>query len=330
MKFDSLPLAKAEGKILAHNISGPDGSRALKKGTALSTADLAVLEDIGQTEVYVAELDQGDLNENPAAQRVAIAASGSGLDFVAPNVGRVNIKSQFSGIFRVNRELLQEFNQFEEIAIATLLENCVVRPEQVVAKVKIIPFAVSNKNISALEQITANLGPVIHVDQLKLQNVSLILMGSASAEARIEKRFKEPIQARLEVLGSALLSVKYVSMHPGSNEVTLVEILMEMKDAGVDLIIIAGETAIMDRNDLAPRAIENAGGDVISLGAPVDPGNLLMLAYIEDLPVLGAPGCAASKKKNILDEILPRLLVGERLFREDVAALGHGGLLAGH
>lgn len=330
MKFDSLPLAKAEGKILAHNISGPDGARALKKGTALSAADLAILEDIGQTDVYVAELDQGDIGENQAAQRVALAASGSGLDFMAPNVGRVNIQSQFAGIFRVNSELLQHFNQFEEIAISTLLNNSVVHPEQVVAKVKIIPFAASNQKLAAIEKIAADQSAVIHVDKLNRQNVSLILMGSGSAETRIKERFKDPIQARIEALGSALSSVEYVILHPGANEGALIDIMLREKNAGVNLIIIAGETAIMDRNDIAPRAIAMAGGEVISLGAPVDPGNLLMLAYIEHLPVLGAPGCAASKKTNIVDEILPRLLSGERMLRGDVAALGHGGLLASH
>jgi molybdenum cofactor cytidylyltransferase len=83
----------------------------------------------------------------------------------------------------------------------------------------------------------------------------------------------------------------------------------------------------MGRHDLAPRAIELAGGTIEVLGAPVDPGNLLMLAYLGDVPILGAPGCARSRKANVIDRVLPRLMAGEHLTRADIAALGHGGLL---
>ena len=110
-------------------------------------------------------------------------------------------------------------------------------------------------------------------------------------------------------------------------EVTLAETLAQQISAGVDLIVLAGETAIMDRHDIAPRAIERAGGEVTCFGAPVDPGNLLMLAYLSDVPVLGAPGCVRSRKINVVDWVLPRLLVGDRLTSADLVALGHGGLL---
>jgi molybdenum cofactor cytidylyltransferase len=96
---------------------------------------------------------------------------------------------------------------------------------------------------------------------------------------------------------------------------------------GLELIVLAGETAIMDRHDLLPRAVERAGGSVECVGAPVDPGHLLMLAYLDETPVVGAPGCARSRKTNIVDWVLPRLLAGERLTRPDIIALGHGGLL---
>ena len=97
--------------------------------------------------------------------------------------------------------------------------------------------------------------------------------------------------------------------------------------AGIELVLLAGETAIMDRHDIAPRAVELAGGEVVCFGAPVDPGNLLMIGYVGSVPVIGAPGCARSPKRNIVDLVLPRLLVGERLERRDIVAMGHGGLL---
>jgi molybdenum cofactor cytidylyltransferase len=107
----------------------------------------------------------------------------------------------------------------------------------------------------------------------------------------------------------------------------LTELLVQRVAEGAELIVLAGETAIMDRYDIAPRAIECAGGEVTCFGAPVDPGNLLMLAYLGDVPILGAPGCARSPKANVIDWVLPRLMSGERLEREDLLVLGHGGLL---
>jgi molybdenum cofactor cytidylyltransferase len=119
----------------------------------------------------------------------------------------------------------------------------------------------------------------------------------------------------------------YVPLEDDQGEAELAEVLVNEVKAGADLIILAGETAIMDRYDIAPRAIECAGGEVVCFGAPVDPGNLLLLAYLRDVPILGAPGCARSPKVNVIDWVLPRLLVGERLARQDILALGHGGLL---
>ena len=124
-----------------------------------------------------------------------------------------------------------------------------------------------------------------------------------------------------------LRSVDYVPLEDDQGEAALAELLTQHINGGAGLVVLAGESAIMDRYDIAPRAVERAGGEVICFGAPVDPGNLLMLAYVGDVPVLGAPGCARSPKTNVIDWVLPRLLAGERLARADILALGHGGLL---
>lgn len=119
----------------------------------------------------------------------------------------------------------------------------------------------------------------------------------------------------------------FVSLDDEAGEERLAAAIGTLLGRGLDLLILAGETAIMDRHDVAPRAIERAGGEVECYGAPVDPGNLLLVAYRGAVPILGAPGCARSPKTNIVDLVLPRLLVGDRVTAADVAALGHGGLL---
>jgi molybdopterin biosynthesis enzyme len=113
-----------------------------------------------------------------------------------------------------------------------------------------------------------------------------------------------------------------------NGELELARRLQSHIAGNADLIILAGETAIMDRQDITPRAIERAGGEVECYGVPVDPGNTLLLAYLQGVPVLGAPGCVRSPMRNIIDMILPRLLVGEHLNAKEIFTWGHGGLLA--
>jgi len=164
------------------------------------------------------------------------------------------------------------------------------------------------------------------VDVLTSQSVGVILSGSTSLHQRLISDF-DPLRERIEKLGSSVTRTDFVALDDEADEAALADMLRQQVSVGVRLILLAGETAIMDAHDIVPRAVERAGGHIESVGAPVDPGNLLMLAYVDNVPIVGAPGCARSRKTNIVDWILPRLLVGDRLTRRDIVELGHGGLL---
>jgi molybdopterin biosynthesis enzyme len=202
-----------------------------------------------------------------------------------------------------------------------------VRPKQLVATVKVIPYAVPRATLARAEAAASE--GLLRVDPIPARRVGLILSGSASAEARIRRDFEAPLAARLGILGCEMAWVDFVPLDDpsASGESALAETLRKQAARGADMILLAGETAIVDRQDIAPRAIEQAGGRVEAFGAPVDPGNLLLLADLGGVPVVGAPGCARSRKVNVIDAILPRLLAGERLGRRDLASLGAGGLL---
>ena len=135
------------------------------------------------------------------------------------------------------------------------------------------------------------------------------------------------VKERIEALGSKVQAVEYVSLEDEAGEAALGEALRRVVEAGAALVLLAGETAIVDRHDIAPRALERAGGEVVCFGAPVDPGNLLLLGRLRGVAVVGAPGCARSPRENVVDAVLPRLLAGDVLTRADIVALGHGGLL---
>ncbi len=326
MKFGPVPLAQAAGKILGHNIAGADGRRLLRKGRPLTPDDVAALSALGRQSVYVAELEPGDVNENDAARRVARALAGEGLRLPGAASGRANALAARLGILRVDAERLARLNTGDGLTVATLSAHTPVRPGQIAATVKIIPFAVPEAVVTTAEAIAAEGSPLLRVDALPPRAVSLVFSGSPALRERLTADFA-PLTDRLEALGARIASVDFVPLEDETGEAQLARLLGQRRDEGSDLIVLAGETAIMDQHDIVPRAVERAGGHVEALGAPVDPGNLLMVAYLGAAAVVGAPGCARSRKINIVDWVLPRLLAGDRLTRADINALGHGGLL---
>jgi len=326
MKFGPVLVEQAAGKILGHNLSAVDGRRGLRKGRLLDADDLTLLRQAGRNTVYVAELEQGDVPEDSAALRIASALSGPGLSLSGPAAGRVNLRSEWLGVLRVDVPSLDALNELEGITLATLSSHSTVRPNQIAGTVKVIPFALSADLVRQAEELAGDREPLLLVEKLEPRKVGLVLLAAAGTRGRIETQFA-PLKERIEALGSQLIRIDYVDPGVDAAESELASALESQAKAGLELIMLAGESAIMDRADLAPRAAERIGGRVECVGAPVDPGNLLMLAYLGKVPVLGAPGCARSRKLNIVDWVLPRLLAGERLKRSDIVAMGHGGLL---
>ena len=321
-----MPLSEAEGKILGHNIAGENGQRLLRKGKPLTDEDLGKLRALGRASVYVAQMEDDDVDENKAARRVAEAVCGPGLHITGVASGRANLLADEQGILRIDVERLTKINECNGITLTTLKTHSPVHARQIVATIKIIPYAVPESIVSLVEGIASGGRPIVGVDSLPSQSVGMVLSGSNSLRQRLVSDFA-PLRYRIERLGSTISRTDFVALDDEEDETALSAMLQQHVSTGTKLILIAGETAIMDTHDIVPRAVERAGGHVESVGAPVDPGNLLMLAYLNDVPIVGAPGCARSRKTNIVDWILPRLLVGDRLTRRDIVELGHGGLL---
>ncbi len=332
MNFGPVPLSRAEGKILGHNIADQDGRRLLRKGRPLTEADIRLLQEIGRESVYVAELIDGDVGENEAAGRVALAAmaapqAGANLRMVGPASGRANLLAEGLGLLRLDPDRLAVLNEHEGLTIATLRNHTPVQARDVVATIKIIPYAIAGAVVAQVEEMCATHNePLMKVDMLTSQKVSIIFSGTPSIQERLNAEFA-PLRARIEALGSRIAATEFIPLDDEGGEALLADSLARQLQSGARLILLAGETAIMDRRDIVPRALARAGGRVEVVGVPVDPGNLLMLGYLDSIPVLGAPGCARSKKVNIIDWVLPRLLAGDYLARRDFIQLGHGGLL---
>lgn len=335
MRFEAIPLSEAKGRILGHNVAGEDGRRALRKGKPLTAADITRLAALGREKVYVAQLEAGDVDEDTAARRIATAVSGDNLRLSKALTGRANIYAAALGILRVDQERLLQLNLLDAVTLATLPNHSVVAEGKMVATLKIIAYGIPAADVREAELIGCELGvhshPLLRVDPLRPQRVGLILSGSETARENIVGSFERALRPRLALWGSELAAVDFVPLEDEGGEAELAALIRQQAAAGVGMIILAGETAIMDRYDIAPRAVERAGGRVTCFGAPVDPGNLLMLGRYphagREIPIVGAPGCARSPKRNIVDLVIPRLLAGDHLTKMDIVMLGHGGLL---
>ncbi len=318
----------ALGHILAHNLPDARGHKALNKGRRLAAADLALLRDLDLTQVTVAVLEPGDVPENEAARRLAAAACAPGAVAGGAAAGRVNLLAEAAGVVQIRQEALLRINLLDGLTIATRPAHSPTAARKRVATIKIIPFAVPEGRLAEAERIARAAGGVAGVRPLRPLAVGVVLVGSWAARQRIEQGVAPAVAGRIDDAGAQLLATRYVA--PDAERVA--EAVLALRAAGAELLIVAGETSVMDLDDVTPRGVRQAGGQIEHYGAPVEPGNLLLLAYLDDprgsIPIIGAPGCVRSRDLNIVDLILPRLLSGERLSKRDIALLGHGGLLA--
>jgi molybdenum cofactor cytidylyltransferase len=330
MRFEERPVSQAAGTILLHNLSDAGGGRVLKKGILLTGDHVAQLAGMGRATVDVAVLEPDDVHEDDAAVALAEAMQNGELFSSRPTGGRVNLRSRLDGLLEVDAGRLLEVNMLPGFALATRRQHTVVGPNQEtdnVATLKIVPYAVSRRDLDrALELATVRPG-IVEVRPFQPgRRVAMLFVAESAAQDRTHDEYLPPIQARLERLGAEVIATEAVTQ----DEPAIARAAARL--AGMaELLIIAGQTSVIHEEDTTLRALRQAGAETTLSGAPVEPGNLLALAYFPGTPTgtpaMCAPGCAKGLKRNVVDLVLPRLLLGDRLERRDVAALGLGGFL---
>lgn len=318
MNFGPVRLAAAEGAILAHSIR--NGERTVRKGTRLTSAILAQLAESGVEEVTVAVLGSDDVHEDEAAGRLAKAVAGPEVSTDAPFTGRANLHSDAAGILVVDRARVDALNHVDPaITFATLPEFAPVEAGRMIGTVKIIPFAVDRGRLAAAEAI----GPAVRVAPFRPMKVGLVATVLPALKPSVMDKTRRLLEERLAPAGAAIIEERRV---PHTSD-AVGEALGALSAAGAELLIVFGASATVDAADVVPAGIAAAGGEVLRVGMPVDPGNLLVLGKLGGLPVLGAPGCARSPKENGFDWVLHRMLAGLDVAPDDIAKLGVGGLL---
>lgn len=322
MKFGPVPLSRAQGAISAHTVR--HAGATIKKGQVLLNTDIEALARAGIKEIIVARLQPGDVHEDKAACALADALSGAGLRVDRAFTGRVNIFAVADGIFLADPQLIARLNRVDEaITLATLPPFAQARGGQMAATVKIIPYAVREKALARALVLARKATPVLKIAPLRPRKAGLVATRVDGTREKVLAKTARLLEERLGRLGSSL--GKEIRCAHDADEIA--RAVAMLRETGHDPIIVFGASAIIDRRDMVPAGIRKAGGRILRFGMPVDPGNLLLLAMIDDVPVIGAPGCARSPKENGFDWVLQRLLADIPVTAHDMTALGAGGLL---
>ena len=320
MFFGPIAVGEAQGAILAHAVR--HGDLVMKKGRVLSAEDCAALAQAGVTEIVGARIGAHDVAEDEAAQRAAEALAGAHVRRDMPATGRVNLFAECAGILRVDAAMVDGFNALDEsLTFATLPDLKPVEAGEMIATTKIIPFAVPEDLIArALAGVSR---PAISIVPFKAKRVAVVSTLLPGLKLSIVTKTVSVLQQRLSKAAASLVA----DVQCPHDEGALSQALANVIALNPDLIIVFGASAITDRRDVIPAALEGQGGSIVQFGMPVDPGNLLLIGKLNSVDVLGAPGCARSPAENGFDWVLDRLLADVPVTAQDIRRMGVGGLL---
>ncbi|HWN69495.1 MAG TPA: molybdopterin-binding/glycosyltransferase family 2 protein [Haliangium sp.] len=327
MKFGRIPVGEALGGILGHTLRLGRG-QVLKKGRVLDAEDVALLHAAGQDQVFAALLDPDDVSEDEAARLVGHAIAGPGVRVAEAFTGRCNLFAGQGGVAVIDAARVLALNAVHEaITLATVAPHAALAAHDMIATVKIIPFAVSRAAVDACLQVASEsraAGGLVRMARFSRRQAGLVLTRLPGVKEAQLDRAAINLRTRIEGMGSEVAA----ELRCPHTEAAVADSVSALLGRGCTLVLVLGASAIVDRRDVIPLAIEAAGGVVEHFGMPVDPGNLLLLARVGAVPVLGVPGCARSLKPSGFDWVLQRLCAGLPVTRADVTAMSVGGLLA--
>jgi molybdenum cofactor cytidylyltransferase len=322
MKFGPVAPADALGATAVHSIR--QGDLVLKKGTLIGPAEAAELKAAGVKELVVARLEPGDVSEDEAAADIAAAVAGEGVRTDRAFTGRCNLFAETSGVLVLDKDGSDRLNRIDEaVTLATLPAFKPVVEGEMIATVKIIPFAVSRNARDKAVAEAAKAKPVIRVAPYTVRKIGIVSTLLPGLSPKVVDKTLKITAARIAPAGATIVAEKRV---PHATQ-ALAAAIDEVLKAGAELVIVFGASAIADRRDVIPAAVEAVGGEIEHFGMPVDPGNLMLIGRLHGQAVIGAPGCARSPKENGFDWVLMRLLAGLPVSREDITGMGVGGLL---
>ncbi len=322
----TIPVEQSVGMVLPHDITeivrGSHKGSAFKKGHIIRQEDIEHLKRLGKDNIYILTLEADEIHENEAAGSLAGALAGQGVGMAASaDEGKITLTAARDGLLRINKDALYHFNLLGEVMCATLHDNTPVKMGEIIAGTRLIPLVAPRALVIKAARIAARKGHVLQVLPLRSAKAGLVITGSEVFHGRIKDRFEEVLREKLLTLGSHIHKVEFAP-----DDIELISAAIHRcLTAGADLIVTSGGMSV-DPDDVTRAGILAAGATDTVYGTPVLPGAMLLVGKIGDIPVLGVPACGMYHKITVLDLLLPRILTGESIGRNELAGMGHGGL----
>ena len=315
----------AVGTVLAHDMTrilrGKFKGVGFHKGHIVQEKDIPELLKIGKQYLYVLDLGKDQLHEDDAAIRIARAISAKDLDFSEPREGKINITTPYAGLLKINVAALLLVNKMESIIVATLKNNFPCKKGAIIAATRIIPLTIPTKNIEVLEALVKEKETIISLKPYKPLKVGAVVTGSEVYSGLIKDDFDPSVGIKITQAGCRLIKKIIVP----DDVAAIAKAIQELKRLGSELIITTGGLSV-DPDDVTRQGVIAAGADITFYGTPVLPGAMLMFSMLDHVPVISLPACVFYYQQTVFDLIFPRILAGEIITEDDIAAMGHGGL----
>ncbi|MBX5495406.1 MAG: molybdopterin-binding protein [Bryobacteraceae bacterium] len=323
MRAQTVDVRDSTGRILCCTIFRQSGKKLLAKGHTISEEDVRLLQTEGMSEVWVTELEEGEVAEDQAVSMVGAEMACGCVEVRLAAGGRANLVATEPCCVLVDDELLRQINCTSSIVIATATNFSYAKPGQRIATVKSAPFAVASSQLEAVISILKERGPILQARPMRDPRVAVLYCDPISGD-RARQLFENIMRQRLERFGVT----SYVQHAVVEDESAVTAALSQLLRSRPSVVLVASTTAPAGPEDVVGQAMTRVGCHMERFLAPVEPGNLLLLGYKDNIPIVSAPGCFRSAKPNVVDIVLPPMLAHYRISGWEIACLGHGGLLA--
>lgn len=318
-----IQVEQAVGMTLCHDITAMrDGFKgaAFKRGHVIQEEDVQELLNLGKKTVFIWEEHAGELHEEDCAIRMAAMAPVEGAHYTEPSEGKVLLIADTRGMFRVDKALLNQVNSIGDITIATLPDHYPVEPGARLASMRIVPLVTQEEQIIKAERLCEE-RKLLELHQYAMRKVGVIITGSEVYSGRIQDKFEPVVRQKMKQYPSEIIGVRICD----DDLDMIVGAAKEFLQQGADFLIFTGGMSV-DPDDLTPTAIRQLGAEIITHGVPAQPGNMTLVAYLGEIPILGVPGAAISLPTTIFDVLLPQIFAGDKLTKEELIGLEDGGL----
>ena len=318
-----IKVEEAVGMTLCHDITAMrDGFKgaAFRRGHVITEADIPALLDLGKRTVFIWEENAGELHEEDCARRLAAMAPVKGAHYTEPSEGKVLLMADRRGMFRVNTRLLERINSIGDITIAALPDHYPAEPGARLASMRIVPLVTKQTQIEQAVALCRE-EKLLDLRPYRERRLGVVITGSEIYTGRIQDKFEPVIRAKMAQYPCEIVGVTVCD----DDLDMIVDAAKGHLANGADFLIFTGGMSV-DPDDLTPTAIRRLGAEIITHGMPAQPGNMTLVAYLDQIPILGVPGAAISMPTTMLDVLLPQIFAGDRFTKADLIRLGDGGL----